>query len=257
MKQAILVISLAIFATATGCSNAIGKASVNPAEFEPDYGPGFFDEKGIDTTLEDAEGGEVNGELPPPEYIEEEILNKGGVSAFVSFPQTSWNECSDKVTGQYLTYACAKSRQISVILDSYLEQRLAACVNDGMKAQSGGGMAKSIHLVHAGVTADPRHSPKSLHSYNRAIDIKAIRAQLTSGEVRTYTYSKTGNRTFYTALRKCWGNTVHKYNGCPLYSGNPMLTGSIGWENSQHGLHMHLSVPYCLSSGYGPGVWVR
>jgi hypothetical protein len=256
MKRIVSFSLLLIFASVTGCGK--GFTAYNPAELEQDFGEGFFDDK-LDTTAEDHEGGETHGELPHPDVIEEILAEEGGVSAksTLSFAQTIWNECTQNPSGNYAEYACVQKRNISVILDTFLKQRLLQCVEQGMTAQTGPGKAKSIHINHAGVTGDPRHSPKSLHSFNRAIDVKMIRATLTDGTVRQYTYSKTGNRTFYTALRKCWGNVVHTYNGCPLYGGNPMLTGSIGWENSDHGRHMHLSVPYCLSGKYGSGIWVR
>ena len=249
-KTLVFVVALVAFA----CGQT-QRAPANLAELDQDYGAGFFDET-LDMTAEDKAGGENNSELPDQEEITE-ILSKSTITPAISDPQTTWAECTDNVSGNYDVYACAKSRGISVILDSFLQERLMKCVDEGMVAQTGPGKTKSLHITHAGVTADPRHSPNSLHSYNRAIDIKVLKATLDNGTVRTYTYAKTGNRTFYTALRKCWGKTVNQYNGCPLYNGNSMLTGSIGWENADHGRHMHLSVPYCHSGGYGSGVWVR
>lgn len=254
MKR-LLPLYFLIFSSVLGCGE--GFTASNPAELEQDFGSDFWDQK-IDTTVEDQEGGESNGELPHPDVIDE-ILRNDSVSAksTLSFPQKIWNECSQNPSGNYADAACVEQRNISSILDSFLKQRLLQCVEEGMVSQTGPGKAKSIHINHAGITGDPRHSPKSLHSFNRAIDVKMIRATLTDGTVRQYTYSKSGNRTFYTALRKCWGNVVHTFNGCPLYSGNAMLTGSIGWENADHGRHMHLSVPYCVSGNYGSGIWVR
>ena len=257
MNKLVFIATLISF-SAIGCGDPMGLPSYNP-ETEQDYGPGFWDSK-VDTTQEDLEGGETNTELPTPdelEEIEEAIHRKGQVQPFVSFPQTVWNECSGQLTGNYSTYACVKRRNIAVILNSFLQQRLLQCAEEAMHSQTGPGTAQSLHITHAGITGDPRHSPQSLHSFNRAIDVKVLKIALTNGTVRQYTYAKTGNRTFYTALRKCWGNVVRKHNGCPLYSGSTMLTGSIGWENRAHGAHMHLSVPYCYSGSYGPGAWRR
>lgn len=230
---------------------AMAQTRHNP-ELEEDYGPGFWDSE-IDTTDEDRNGGERNTQLPRKEV---QIQVQQFFQMLLSFPQTKWNECLDQVTGNYEDAKCVQGRNISEILDSYLQTRLQACVDEGLKAQ-GGGKTKTYHITHAGITADARHSPKSLHSYNRAIDVKIVKVKLTDGTEKQFTYSKVGNRPFYTALRKCWGKTVHDYNGCPYYSGNPSLTGSIGWENTQHGRHMHLSVPYCVNGSYGSGLWVR
>ncbi len=256
MKTSLMLSALVVLTGVTACGQPVGTA-FNPAESEPDYGPGFFDSKS-DTTQEDYEGGEINGELPKPEDVEEIIQRKGSLQMRLSFPQTVWNECTDKpVSGNYETYACAKGRNISVILDSYLQERFLKCVDAGIAAQGGGGTVVAAHVTHAGVTADPRHSPLSLHAHNRAIDVKVITAKLAGGVERQYSYAKVGNRPFYTALRKCWGETVHTENGCPYYGGTSGLTGSIGWENSDHGRHMHLSVPYCTGGAYGTGVWRR
>lgn len=230
--------------------------SAHDPELEQDFGPGFFNGD-VDTTNEDANGGETNTELPNQDELMETLKRESPIESLLSFPQKTWMECSDPVTGNYLDSICApKGRTISVILDSYLQNRLMACVDAGLAAQ-GGGSAQVLHITHAGITADARHSPYSLHSVNRAIDIKILKVQLSSGQEKQFTYSKVGNRPFYTALRDCWGRTVNYYNGCPLYGGDPKLTGSIGWENTQHGHHMHLSVPYCVNGRYGAGLWRR
>lgn len=251
---AVIISSFAL----VGCGSNLG-GSFNPAEKQGDFEPGFFspDEE---LTKADREGGEGDTKVLSPEeeaeYIETLQEDSAALKALLSFPQTEWNECTDNTSGNYLDFACAKKRNVSQILDGYLQGKLISCVNTAMTAQ-GGGEAGKVHLVHAGVTADARHSPKSLHSYNRAIDIKAIRINLKAGGSREYTYSKIGNRPFYAALRNCWGKLINTTNGCPLYRGSTLLTGSIGWENSDHGKHMHLSVPYCVNGKYGPGLWVR
>jgi len=251
MKVLLIPVTLLLSVALSACGPV---GTVSDPEKEPDFGPGFF-QSVEDTTDEDLEGGETNTVLPTPEQVE--ILERKSVfEKMLSFPQTKWNECAHRVTGNYSSYNCAASRTVSVILDEYLQNRLISCVDAGLGAQ-GGGTAKQVHLNHAGITGDARHSPKSLHAVNRAIDLKMIKVVLTNGVTKEFTYSKLGNRPFYTALRKCWGKTVHEYNGCPYYSGNSMLTGSIGWENSAHGSHMHLSVPYCVSGRYGSGLWVR
>lgn len=258
MSKRIGMILILSGAMMTGCGPS-EKSTFNAAEHAQDFEEGFFtpDEA---LTEADRKGGEGDTQVLNPEEEKEYKAtikrDEGLFKSLLSFPQTEWNECADKTTGNYLEYACAKSRDVSVILDGYLQDRLLTCVDAAMVKQ-GGGKAARLHLVHAGVTADVRHSPKSLHSYNRAIDIKAIKVDLKTGGTRDYTYSKIGNRPFYTELRNCWGKLLKATNGCPLYNGNAQLTGSIGWENADHGRHMHLSVPYCLSGKYGAGLWVR
>lgn len=224
------------------------------AAAEQDYGPGFWDSE-LDLTQENREGGETNTDLPDPATIET-LRRRSPIEALINFPQTHWNECSDRVTGNYSDIACARARGISVILDEYLQDRLIACVDKGLEAQ-GGGTAEAIHINHAGITADSNHSPRSLHSVNRAIDIKSIKVQLTNDTDKEFKYSLASNRPFYKAMRKCWGNVVHTVNGCPLYRGDASLTGSIGWEDRDHGRHMHLSVPYCVGGNYGSYYWIK
>lgn len=251
-----LILAL-VAAIGLGALSACARQGYDPERDDADFGKGFFevDEDLKDMTKEDKAGGETSHETIEP-GARVDTIEKQTTATRLSFPQTKWNECVDKVTGNYETYQCVSRRDISVILDSYLQERLISCVDSGLAAQ-GGGTSRRLHITHAGITADARHSPRSLHSVNRAIDIKIIQVELYGGSTKTFTYSKLGNRPFYTALRDCWGRTVSRHNGCPLYADNPKLTGSIGWENADHGRHMHLSVPYCLSGAYGSGLWVR
>lgn len=183
------------------------------------------------------------------EYFSTYFPGANKASAF-RFPQTTWRECDDVVTGNYYQANCSNSRGISVILKKFMDEHMYKCVNAGLAAQ-GGGSVNDFHIVHAGIFADPRHSPRSLHSENRAIDIKSMEIQLTSGAVKNFVYQGTSARPFYTAFRSCWGKIVHDFNGCPYYRSTPGLTGTIGWENANHQHHMHTSVPYCVGGNYG------
>ncbi len=167
------------------------------------------------------------------------------------FAQTSWQECTDLVTGNYTGAKCSSSRAISVILKKFMDEHMYKCVNEGLKAQ-GGGVVDDMHVVHAGIFGDPNHSPRSLHSENRAIDIKSFEVKLSSGAVKTFTFAGSTHRPFFQAFRTCWGNIVKAYNGCPLYKSTASLTASIGHEDKNHQYHMHTSVPYCLGGSYGP-----
>lgn len=167
------------------------------------------------------------------------------------FAQTIWKECTDTTTGNYTGYKCASSRGISSILKKFMDEHMYKCINKGLAAQGGGTMA-DLHIVHAGILGDRNHSPRSMHAENRAIDIKSFNVTLTSGAVKTFTFSGSGSTAFFGAFRSCWGDIVKTYNGCPLYKGTASLTGSIGKEDKNHQHHMHTSVPYCINGSYGP-----
>ncbi len=179
------------------------------------------------------------------------IIKDKSLRAAFRFEQTEWNECEDDPTGNYSTYPCATSRQIAVILQDFLADGVYECVDAGLRAQDAG-VAEDIHIVHSGILGDRNHSPQSLHAEARAIDISSFEVTLAnSGVVKKLVYSGTTNREFYKAFRSCWGNVVHRDNGCPFYNGDPARTGSIGWEDSNHQHHMHTSVPYCVNGQYG------
>jgi len=184
------------------------------------------------------------------DYFDMEIMNVGRAAVF-KFPQTVWNECSEEITGNYYGYACVKKRGIAVILKTYIDSYIYDCIDAGLAAQ-GGGTVNELHIVHDGILGDANHVSKSLHSQNRAIDIKAFQVKLTNGKLKNFDYMTTANHPFYTAFRTCWGKTIHAHNGCPYYQNNPTLTASIGWENAQHHDHLHMSVPYCVGGKYSP-----
>jgi len=219
-------------------------------EAEPDYSQGFF------TDMEDF----AASVAPPEDSEDDETLDLYGpnedLRAFGSDDLAAsvdtlslWQECQHmQATGNYTGYNCSNRRVIGERLLVALEKQLIGCINEGLSTQ-GGGTAAKVHLEHAGIMADIKHSPRSNHSIGRAIDIKRISVDLQSGGQRTFTYAKTGNRPFYTGLRACWGKVMMNWNGCPLYGGNIGLTASIGWEDKRHGQHLHLSVPMC-SNGH-------
>jgi hypothetical protein len=165
------------------------------------------------------------------------------------FEQTHWRECTDQVTGNYSNYNCANRRGISVILKDFMETHMEGCVQEGLDLV-GGGQLEKLHIIHDGILGDRRHSPRSMHAENRAIDIRAFRVTNNEGFTKTYTYKGTENRAFYTAFRSCWGNTIKTFNNCPTYRGEIGRTGTIGWEDANHRNHMHTSVPYCPNGRY-------
>lgn len=191
--------------------------------------------------------------LSPEEEVRfyEEARRKGNFEILnFRFPQTSWRECTDTVTGNYTNYNCANRRQISEILKDYMDNHMPSCVQEGMDAV-GLGQLDQLHIIHDGILGDRRHSPRSMHAENRAIDIRAFRITTYDSREITLNFKDRGNRDFYRAFRKCWGNVVKVNNDCPLYGGNLERTGSIGWEDKNHQNHMHTSVPYCVNGSYG------
>ena len=183
--------------------------------------------------------------------IEKQLLF---LEPFSQFPQTQWEECQDRVGGNYIGHNCTNKRKISVILKSFMQKHFYQCVENGLGSNN---QVEDLHVVHVGIQGDPNHSPQSLHSEARAIDVHALRVKRKGKSWKTYTYSKKSNKSFYEAFRKCWGSAVHKYNGCPIFKGSLKRTGSIGREDKHHKNHMHVSVPYCVNGAYGPGYFRR
>lgn len=251
-KKILLGLSVLFIASCGESMDSINPGLHNPAELEEDFAPGFFD-GAEDLTEEDHLGGESHGDL---EEYEETLIEKPLSTLDFRFAQTRWDECNEAITGNYLDYGCARRRHIATIFKGFLNDHIYKCVDQAMAAQ-GGGVSEQIHITHAGIAGDRRHSPRSLHAENRAMDVKVIKVELTDGRTRQFTYSKLGNRPFYTALRNCWGKSVSQYNECPLYRGTTLYTGSIGWENRNHGRHMHLSIPYCYNNRHGSYYWRR
>lgn len=223
-------------------------------ESEPDFSQGFFADLGdFDASVALTEDSETDEALDL--YGPNEDLRAFGIDDLAASVDTLvlWQECQHmQATGNYTGYDCSNRRVIGDRLLVAFEEHLIGCINEGLAAQ-GGGTAAKVHVEHAGIMADFKHSPKSNHSIGRAVDIKRISVSLQSGGQRTFSYAKTGNRPFYTALRACWGKVMMDWNGCPLYGGNIGHTASIGWEDKRHGQHLHLSVPICSNGQHlGP-----
>ncbi len=181
----------------------------------------------------------------------EEARRKGNYELLeFKFEQTDWRECTDVVTGNYSGYNCANRRGISVILKDFMDNFMPVCVQEALD-EVGGGQLDQLHIIHDGILGDRRHSPRSMHAENRAIDIDSFVVTTYDGETKKYLYESSTNRDFFVAFRNCWGRIVHENNGCPYYADNPQRTGSIGWEDKDHQHHMHTSVPYCVNGSYG------
>jgi hypothetical protein len=179
----------------------------------------------------------------------------GFISIQFRFAQTDWYECTDEVTGNYRGYSCVRRRQVANILKNFMDENMTKCVNHALVENNFDELSE-LHLIHMGVLGDPRHSPRSLHAENRAIDIHTMRVQFAQGGQRDFVFGNSQNRRFFESFRTCWGHALVEYNDCPYYDNNPMWTGSIGWEDRNHQSHMHTSVPYCIGGSYA-GTYFR
>jgi hypothetical protein len=166
------------------------------------------------------------------------------------FPQEDWRECTDPITGNYSGYNCANRRKISSILKEYMDRFLVSCVQEGLD-EIEEGQLDQLHIIHDGILGDRRHSPRSLHAENRAIDISSFKITLFDGNILNLDFKKYGNGLFFKSFRQCWGEAMKAENGCPTYSGRIDRTGSIGKEDRNHQNHMHTSVPHCINGQYG------
>jgi hypothetical protein len=181
----------------------------------------------------------------------EELEQKGDFHLLdFRFAQTKWYECSDPITGNFTNYSCNDRRGIAVILKRFMDDYLPQCVQAAMDKNDGGEIEK-LHIIHDGILGDRRHSPRSLHAENRAIDIRAFRVTTYQNPTQTYAFTEEKNDSFYDDFRSCWGRAGHENNGCPKYRGSFLKTGSIGKEDSNHQYHLHTSVPYCYRGDYG------
>lgn len=180
----------------------------------------------------------------------------GFITILFRFAQSDWYECVDEVTGNYRGFSCAKRRQVASILKDFMDQHMPVCVNRALQVH-GHGELSELHLIHMGILGDPRHSPRSLHAENRAIDIHTMRVSFADGSRKDFVFSNRENRGFFQSFRECWGERLVEFNDCPFYQGKPGLTGSIGWEDANHQNHMHTSVPYCVNGRYGRGFFQR
>lgn len=172
-----------------------------------------------------------------------------------AFPYRYWNECSQPMSGNYHGHTCAAKRRISEILFEFLDNHIGSCIEEA--ANTNGWIVDNYHLTHKGIYGDRNHSSRSLHAEGRAIDISAITVTRPSGKKVKLDYKSYSGGKFYSRLRSCWGKVISRYNNCPAYNGMISRTGSIGSENRHHRVHLHLSVPYCISGRYAGSYYRR
>lgn len=218
-----------------GLTGLMLQACSNNGAFEP----------GLD---EGQEHEHEHGAVFTPE--EEAEWSASAKSLAFRFAQTKWKECRDDITGNYTGFGCTNRRNISVILRDYLLRNVEDCAEEALRKIGINSTVRDTHIVHVGIQGDRNHSPRSLHAESRAVDIKSIELSLRNGGSRKFTFQSSSSDSFYRPFRQCWGRKVNQQNGCPLISGNPERTGSIGKEDRNHRKHMHLSIPYCVRGQY-------
>lgn len=164
-------------------------------------------------------------------------------------PQVMWNECNPELKSNYVDERgpaqCAR-RKVSKEFIEFFDVNFNACVQKAYSAQIGGSDLdfSNLSFMHKGITGDSRHSNRSLHSVNRAIDFAQVKFTA-NGRVVEYNarnQRRSPDKEFFDNFRACWSDKIneHKRN-CP--GGN--MKGSIGAEDSDHTQHVHLSLPYC------------
>lgn len=192
--------------------------------------------------------------------LEEEAFFHSDFKSFgpkANFPTTTWNECRDsRLEGNYIGYGCTRRRMISRILFSFLRNHFVGCVREAARA-IGDGEIEDIHIEHKGIFADSRHSPKSLHGQGRAIDIKSISYKKSFFRKENLNHERDGHGVFYTTLRECWGEVLARENECPFIEDDPYKTGSLGKDDEEHQIHLHLSVPVCFNYQYSANYFRR
>lgn len=176
--------------------------------------------------------------------------------------EVKWNECQNRhFRGNYddgdLTLSCSRNRVMHDEFRGLLERNLLSCVNDSLKS-IGRATSPDVYIVHKGTAADKLHSSGSMHQQGKAIDIRVVRVTGADGKKYDINYARAvrGNpgwrKRFYQNFRTCWGQVqlarsskcvsnnmrYNRANNLPYY-------GSIGWEDSKHRIHMHISMPPC------------
>lgn len=193
-------------------------------------------------------------QLLTPEQEEKYFSQWEDLGMKSAFDYSRWNECLRPMSGNYVGANCMKKRRIGERLYDFLDAHMSVCVEEASSELNI--QIEDFHIVHAGIFADRNHSPRSLHSIGRAIDIKAIKLLKPDGSTQSFVYSKDGHGPFYTKLRACWGKIVHEKNDCPV-RGSLGRTATIGKENADHQHHLHVSVPYCIGGTYAGNYYRR
>lgn len=174
-----------------------------------------------------------------------------------------WNECNNRYfTGRYsILKKCSTRRFLDDTFTKFLEKNLLSCVNQGLK-KAKKPQAVSVFVLHDGTAGDGRHrTTQSLHNVGLAIDIAEFTVKSRSNRNLKISYQKAVRSprsweiAFYKGFRLCWGKkTVQRDRNCKSRNRRYNISkglnyqGSIGWEDSKHRNHIHISHPICSGS---------
>jgi hypothetical protein len=190
-----------------------------------------------------------------------------------SEPTVFWNECVGRIQGAYSTdysnvsffkhdnpdfaswksahdvqikkQECAPAREISRDYFNFLNRTLPKCLAQALKVPES--RISQVRVLHIGIAGDPKHSPTSLHSILRAMDLLGFEIQL-AGESRPrrykasmYSYinkrvSKEDRTSAMKEQNEFWKNFI----SCTSRSG----AGIVDYRSdSHHEGHVHFSLP--------------
>ncbi|WP_372655738.1 hypothetical protein [Halobacteriovorax sp.] len=175
-------------------------------------------------------------------------IDNSGAGSIKGEQQVIWDECKG-IKSNYddgAQSSTCKKRKVSKEFINFFDKNFSTCVQQAVKGYKKGNnqAVDAIKFSHAGIAGDPRHSNRSYHSVNRAIDIRQI-SYIQGGKKVTLKVSdqkKSPAKEFFEKFRKCWHDKIVETSSkCPGSSNK----GSIGHEHKNHQHHLHLSLPYC------------
>jgi hypothetical protein len=185
-----------------------------------------------------------------PNYFVNGCSNQKGKFGFRYIKDDEKLTCSNPDSCSQKPPGCDAKIEINEGLSNFMEKHLSACIQQAIKAATGGKLqpVETGKIYNAGIMGDHRHQNggSSLHNRGLAIDVKGIEVN-----GRTYVYDKDTDpesKKFFAELRICWGAAVEKERpGCLASRRNGVAQGTIGEENADHHHHLHLSFPYCAA----------
>lgn len=155
--------------------------------------------------------------------------------------------------GDSLKLSCDLMPVSQVWLDSFLEA-LPKCIEESTQAV-GWGFPDSLVVHSVMIYMHKGSSGKlSLHAPARAVDISKLELVYPegsrdvvvslAGESNNVGGDATLERKFLRAFRGCWSAYLVDHAKCSNWS-KDNFRGSVGWEDSAHQNHLHLSRPFC------------
>lgn len=157
-------------------------------------------------------------------------------------PQIYFNAC-DPAGGMTARYfenrRCTRSRKISRPFHHFLRRNMKSCVQQSTKKD-----VHHVNLIHVGIAGDKNHTSRSLHSVNRAIDIKTFEITYKDGSTeKIHSNQQLVRQDFFQKFAMCWSSAIVSQNSSPCPGSIPK--GYVGRESPKHRQHIHISLPYC------------